>query len=114
MIRTILICVLVLLILTFFLHNREQEVTLRYFFGLQEASTLIYIPILSAFAIGLLVASILLFPAWVRGRIELKRKTKALQEAEADLERLRQPMERSNPKAGRLGARDDAEEFADE
>ena len=69
---------------------------------------------MAATALGLLVATILLFPAWVRGRIELKRKTKALQEAEADLERLRQPMERSDPKAGRLGARDDVEEFADE
>ena len=39
-------------------------------------------------ALGLLVASILLFPAWVRGRLELRRKTKALQEAEADLEEL--------------------------
>ena len=114
MIRLILVGVLLLLILTFFLHNHEQEVTLRYFFGLQEASTLIYIPILSAFAIGLLVATILLFPAWVRGRIELKRKTRALQEAEADLERLRQTMEQAGPKAGRLGARDEAEGFVDD
>jgi uncharacterized integral membrane protein len=89
MIRLILVGILLLLSLTFFLQNQEQEVTLRYFFGLKSASTYIYKPILSAFAIGLLVMSILLFPAWVRGRIEIRRKTKALQEAEADLERLR-------------------------
>lgn len=92
MIRLILVGILLLLALSFFLHNQEQEVTLRYFFGLRSASTPIYKPILSAFGIGILVASILLFPAWVRGRIELRRKTKALQEAEADLEALRKAL----------------------
>lgn len=89
MIRLILVGVLLLLSLAFFLQNQEQEVTLRYFFGLLEASTPIYKPILTGFAVGLLVSGILLFPPWVRGRIELRRKTKALQEAEVDLERLR-------------------------
>ncbi len=92
MIRLILVGVLLLLSLTFFLQNQEQEVILRYFFGFRSASTPIYKPILSAFVVGILVASILLFPAWIRGRIELRRKTKALQEAEADLDRLRQEM----------------------
>lgn len=98
MIRLILVGILLLLSLVFFLQNQEQEVTFRYFsvfhFGMQEVSTSIYKPILSAFALGLLVASILLFPAWVRGRIDLRRKTKALQETEADLDRLRQAMEK--------------------
>jgi putative membrane protein len=89
MIRLVLVCLLLLLSLSFFLQNQEEQVTLNYFFGLQSASTPIYKPILSAFAVGLLVAVILLFPALVRGRIELRRRTKALQEAEADLERLR-------------------------
>jgi uncharacterized integral membrane protein len=95
MIRLILVCILLLLSLSFFLQNQEEEVTLRYFFGLQSASTPIYKPILSAFATGLLVASVLLFPSWLRGRIELRRKTKALQEVEADLERLRREMGRA-------------------
>ncbi len=100
MIRLILVGTLLLLSLAFFLQNQEQEVTLRYFFGLREASTLIYKPILAAFAIGLLVSGILLFPAWVRGRIELRRKTKALQEAEVDLERLRQSLEKATRRIG--------------
>jgi len=93
MIRLILVGLLPLLSLAFFLQNQEQEVTLRYFFGLLEASTPIYKPILTAFAIGLLVSGILLFPPWVRGRIDLRRKTKALQELEVDLERARQSLE---------------------
>ena len=90
MIRLILIFVLLALSLSFFLQNREPVITLRYFFGLKTAETQVYVPILSAFVIGLLVSSILLFPAWVRGRIELRRKTKQLQEAEAELEQLRE------------------------
>ena len=62
MIRLILVGMLLLLSLAFFLQNQEQEVTLRYFFGLLEASTPIYKPILTAFAVGLLVSGILLFP----------------------------------------------------
>ncbi|BCA54999.1 conserved exported protein of unknown function [Nitrospira sp. KM1] len=98
MIRLILVGILLLLCLAFFLQNQEQEVTLRYFFGLFEASAPIYKPILAGFAVGLLVAGILLFPPWVRGRIELRRKTKALQEAEVDLERLRHEIERMTGK----------------
>ena len=96
MIRLILVGTLLLLALSFFLQNQEQEVTLRYFFGLRSASILIYKPILAA----LLVSGILLFPAWVRGRIELRRKTKALQEAEVDLERLRQALDKAARRVG--------------
>ena len=102
MIRLVLVGILLLLSLSFSSHNQEQEVTLRYFFGLRSASTPIYKPILSAFALGLLVASILLFPAWVRGRLELRRKTKALQEAEADLEELRASLGKIAQPAERL------------
>ncbi len=97
MIRLILVFVLLALALSFFLQNQEQEVTLRYFFGLKSAETKVYVPILSGFVIGLLVASILLFPPWVRGRIELRRKTKQLQEAEAELEQLREAERESGP-----------------
>ena len=100
MIRLILVGTVLLLALSFFLQNQEQEVTLRYFFGLRSASILIYKPILAAFGVGLLVSGILLFPAWVRGRIELRRKTKALQEAEVDLERLRQALDKAARRAG--------------
>ncbi|WP_062483328.1 LapA family protein [Candidatus Nitrospira inopinata] len=94
MIRVILVGILLLLSLAFFLQNQEQEVTLRYFFGLLEESTPVYKPILAGFVVGLLVAGILLFPPWIRGRIELRRKMRALQEAEVDLERLRQSFEK--------------------
>jgi uncharacterized membrane protein YciS (DUF1049 family) len=114
MIRLILVGILLLLSLTFFLQNQAQQVTIRYFFGLREATTELYKPVLSAFAVGLMVASILLFPAWVQGRLELRRKTKALQEAEADLERLRKAVERTIGQTDRQRVREPAEELPDE
>jgi len=114
MIRLILVGVLLLLSLAFFLQNQEQEVTLRYFFGLLDASTPIYKPILTAFAIGLLVSGILLFPPWVRSRIELRRKTKALQEAEVDLERLRQSLEKLSGRGSSTLPLEPSRDLADE
>lgn len=99
MTRLILVGTLLLLSLAFVLQNQEQEVTLRYFFGLLETSTPIYKPILAGFVVGLLVAAILLFPPWVRGRLDLRRKTKALQEAEVDRERLRASLEKASGRA---------------
>ncbi len=99
MIRLSIVGILLLLSLAFFLQNQEQEVTLRYFFGLLEASTPVYKPIMAGFVVGLLVAVILLFPPWVQSRIDLRRKTKALQEAEVDLERLRQSVENASDRA---------------
>ena len=114
MIRVILVGILLLLSLAFFLQNQEQQVTLRYFFGLMDASTPVYQPIMAGFGVGLLVAGILLFPPWIRSRIELRRKTKALQDAVVDLERLRQSVEKvsgrlssSNTKAGSQGDQDE-------
>ena len=97
MIRLILVFILLALSLSFFLQNQDPVVTLRYFFGLRTTETKVYVPILSAFVIGLLVSSILLFPAWVRGRIDLRRKTKQLQEAEAELEQLREAQRGTEP-----------------
>lgn len=114
MIRLILVGVLLLLSLAFFLQNQEQEVSLRYFFGLLEASTPIYKPILAAFAIGLLVSGILLFPPWVRGRIELRRKTKALQELEVDLERARQSLETLTRRSAVAPSSEPAQDLVDE
>jgi len=113
MIRLIVVLLLLGLTVTFFLQNQEQEVTLRYFFGLRSTSVLVYKPILGAFAVGILVTSILLFPAWVRGRIELRRKTRALQEAEADLEALRETLERTLHPPARLPSEKPPEDLPD-
>ena len=114
MTRLILVGILLLLSLAFVLQNQEQEVTLRYFFGLLEASTPIYKPVMAGFAVGLLVSAILLCPPWVRSRIQLRRKTKALQQAEVDLERLRQSLEKVSGRTPSPTELEPTRHFADE
>jgi len=63
---------------------------------------------------GLLVAAILLFPPWVRGRIELRRKTKTLQEAEVDLERLRQSIDKISGRTPAPAPLEPSQDLADE
>ena len=97
MVRLILIVLLLALSLTFFLQNNGEEAVLHYF-GTTTNPTPIYKPILSAFGAGLLIMGILLFPAWIKLRIELRRSRKALQVAEEELDRHRNPL---GPASGR-------------
>jgi uncharacterized integral membrane protein len=105
MIRLILVAILLLLSLTFFLQNQEEETTLHYLFGLKSISTPVYKPILTSFVVGILVATILLFPAWVQGRMALRKKTKALQEIEQEFDRLRQSLRAANGSSRGSGGR---------
>ena len=91
MIRLILVVVLLTLSLTFFLQNREEEAILHYF-GATSKPTPIYKPILISFGAGVLIMGILLFPAWIKLRIDLRRSRKALQLAEGELDRRRNPL----------------------
>jgi hypothetical protein len=61
-----------------------------------------------------LVAGILLFPPWIRGRIELRRKTKALQEADVDLERLRQSLGKVTDRTAAPASSESPQSFADD
>lgn len=87
MVRLLLVAILIALSVTFFLQNRTEEAPLHYF-G-QTSTAPIYKPILSAFGTGLLIMGILLFPAWIKLRIELRRARTALHLAEEELDRLR-------------------------
>jgi uncharacterized integral membrane protein len=89
MIRVILVVILVALSVTFFLQNREEQALLHYF-GITSKAP-IYKPILSAFGTGLLIMGLLLFPAWIKLRIKVRRTRTALHLAEEELNRLRPP-----------------------
>jgi len=96
MVRLILVAVLIALSVTFFLQNREEAALLHYFGKTARAP--IYKPILSAFGAGLLIMGLLLFPAWIKLRIELRRARTALHLAEEELDRLRPPRSAPPPR----------------
>src|SRR5207237_1443166 len=60
-----------------------------HYFGATTPPTPIYKPILSAFGTGLLIMGLLLFPAWIKLRMQLRRTRTALHLAEEELDRLR-------------------------
>jgi lipopolysaccharide assembly protein A len=90
MVRLILVVILLTLSLTFFLQNRNEEAVLHYF-GATSKPTPIYKPILTAFGAGVFIMGLLLFPAWIKLRMELRRSRKALQLAEEELDLHRSP-----------------------
>ena len=96
MVRLILVAILIALSVTFFLQNREEEAVLHYFGGTSKAP--IYKPILSAFGTGLLIMGILLFPAWIKLRMEIRRARTALHLAEEELDRLRPSRSAPSPR----------------
>ena len=114
MTRLILVGTLVLLSLAFFLQISKQEVTLRYFFGLLEASTPIYKPIMAGFVIGLLVAAILLFPPWVRGRIDLRTKDEGLTGSRGELGAAWQSLEKISGRTQSSAQIESSRDLADE
>lgn len=88
MVRLVLVFILVALSMTFFLQNREEQAILHYF-NMTTPPTPIYKPILMAFGTGLLIMGLLLFPAWVKLRMELRRTKLGLRLAEEERDRLR-------------------------
>ncbi len=94
-IRFLVIGFLLLLGLSFYFQNQDQVITIRYFFGFQERTTPMFVPVFFAFLLGLLMTSLLLVPGWVKTHLALRRKTKALLEAESDLGRLSRSLEKA-------------------
>ena len=89
MIRTLLFTLILTLGFTFILKNTDQTVALRFFFGMQTSPIPIYQLVAGAFIVGMLLAGILVFPEWIRLRLEVRRQRKALQRIEEEMDRIR-------------------------
>ena len=91
MIRTFLFILILLLGLTFIVKNADQTVALQYFLGLSTPPIPVYQLVAGAFIVGMFLTGILIFPEWLRLRLELRRQRKALQRMEEEMGRLRPP-----------------------
>lgn len=89
MIRTFFFMIILLIGFTFIVKNTDQFVVLDYFLGFSTPPVPVYQLVAGAFIIGMLLAGILIFPEWIRMRLELKRQRKALQRVEEEIQRLR-------------------------
>lgn len=96
MIRLAVVFLTVIVTLFIAVQNRHAYVTVSLFFGEPVAMPL-YQPLLAALGLGVLAAALVLAPPMIRCRLELRRQTRILRSAQADLERQRRMMERQHP-----------------
>ncbi|MBI3611130.1 MAG: LapA family protein [Nitrospirae bacterium] len=91
MIRVLIFTLILLLGFTVVVRNTEQTVVLQYFFGLATPPLPVYQLVSGAFIAGMLLAGLLIFPEWIRMRLEIRRQRKSLQRIEDEMARLRPP-----------------------
>ncbi|MEK6684200.1 MAG: LapA family protein [Nitrospirota bacterium] len=91
MIRALIFILILLLGFTIVVKNTGPMVALQYFFGLATPPIPVYQLVAGAFIIGMLLTGLMVFPEWIRIRLELRRQRKTLQRMEEEMAHLRPP-----------------------
>ncbi|MBI3811585.1 MAG: LapA family protein [Nitrospirae bacterium] len=91
MIRVLIFILVLLLGFTVVVKNTDQTVVLQYFFSLATPPIPVYQLVASVFILGMLLTGLMIFPEWVRMRLEIRRQRKSLQRIEDEMARLRPP-----------------------
>jgi len=91
MIRLLIFTLVLVGAFTFMIENTEQTVQIRYLLGYTSAPIPVYQLVAGAFILGMLLSGLLIFPEWIRMRLELRRQRKALQRIDEDMGRYRPP-----------------------
>jgi len=91
MIRVLVSVLILLMGFTVVVMNTEQTVVLHYFIGLASPPIPVYHLVVGAFITGMLLTGLMLFPEWIRMRLEIRRQRKSLQRIEDEMARLRPP-----------------------
>ena len=91
MIRLLIFTLVLVGAFTFMIENTEQTVQIRYLLGYTSAPIPVYQLVAGAFIVGMLLSGLLIFPEWIRMRLELRRQRKALQRIEEEMDRYRPP-----------------------
>jgi lipopolysaccharide assembly protein A len=91
MIRVLISTLILVAAFTFMIENTEQAVQIRYLLGYSTPPIPVYQLVAGAFITGMLLTGLLMFPEWVRMRLEIRRQRKSLQRIEDEMDRLRPP-----------------------
>jgi uncharacterized integral membrane protein len=89
MIRLLIFILILVGAFAFMIENTEQTVQIRYFIGYSTAPIPVYQLVSGAFIVGMLLTGVLIFPEWIRMRLELRRQRKALERIEVEMGRFR-------------------------
>jgi len=91
MIRVLIFILVLLAGFTVLVENTEPTVVLHYFLGLASPPIPVYQLVAGAFIAGMLLVGLMIFPEWIRMRLEIRRQRKSLQRIEDEMARLRPP-----------------------
>lgn len=91
MIRILIFSLILVAAFTFMIKNTEQMVQIQYLMGYSTPLIPVYQLVAGAFISGMLLTGFLIFPEWIRMRLELRRQRKSLQRIEDEMDRLRPP-----------------------
>lgn len=98
MIRVLIFSLVLVGAFTFMIENTEQAVQIRYLMGYTSGPIPVYQLVAGAFTVGMLLSGLLVFPEWIRMRLELRRQRKALHRIEEEMDRLRPPSPVMSPR----------------
>jgi len=88
MIRLILLLIVIILYFTFVLYNMEENIALKYALGLSTQPLPVYLVVLGSIMVGMFLAGVLVFPGWIRMRVEMRRQRRTIEQMEQELNRL--------------------------
>lgn len=88
MIRLLLLMLVLGAGLLFAMENRDQTIVLRMLFSELTPPMPVYVVVLASFALGVLVAGLMVVPDWIRTHLELRRQRRQIAALE---ERLTTP-----------------------
>jgi uncharacterized integral membrane protein len=109
MMRLILLLIVIILYFTFVLYNLEEKTVLKYALGLSTQPMPVYLLILGSIMIGMFLAGVLVFPNWIRMRVEMRRQRRTIEQMEQELNRLA-AMAPTSGKSDKVAYADDLEE----
>lgn len=88
MFRLIFLILIAFLLFTFSYMNQEERVSLHFIGAGPTPPLAVYLVVLGAFLIGTLFAVLMLFPGWVKLKLERRKLAKRIEQLESDLDHL--------------------------
>jgi uncharacterized integral membrane protein len=89
MIRLIFMILVIFALFGFAYTNQNQTASLYLFWGVHSEPIPIYLIVIASFLLGTTFAALMVFPGWIKLKLERRRLAKRIEQLEVDLDHLR-------------------------
>lgn len=96
MIRTIIFMLMLFALFFLLVNNKDQVVQIQYTLGKTSQPVPLYLLFLGTFLSGLGAAVILIFPSWLKSKLESRRQKKEIESLEEEVGQLRNQVSASS------------------